>query len=384
VDSTTADRSPGPDDRSSSGTTYRDAGVDVDAAGSAVARIARLAESTVGGDGGGWPIGHFGGVYRLPAGGDRLLVASADGVGTKLKLAFALGGEAHARVGADLVNHCVNDILALGARPLFFLDYVAMGRLDPTTLETLVAGMSAACRESGLALIGGETAEMPGFYTDGEYDVAGFIVGEVAPDVAIDGAAMREDDVLIGLPSLGLHTNGYSLARRILGMTGDGETDRALLAEPLPGGAGETIGEGLMRPHPSYLAAVRPLLDAGLVRGMAHVTGGGLVDNVPRMLPAGLAAAFDPAAWETPPIFDLLVRRGRVSAAERYRVFNMGIGFVLAVAPDDAAAALALLGGRDAAVIGRVVPRADGEGPAIRGLFDDGADLPPARRTRER
>jgi phosphoribosylformylglycinamidine cyclo-ligase len=187
--------------------TYRDAGVDVAAASAAVTRIKARVEATYGGTDAA-PIGHFGGMYRLAAGPDRILVASADGIGTKIKLAFVLGGDAHARVAADLVNHCVNDILALGARPLFFLDYVAMGRLDPTALDGLIAGMADACAANGLALIGGETAEMPGLYAPGEYDVAGFIVGEVAPDAIVDGSSIREGDVLIGLPSDGLHTNG--------------------------------------------------------------------------------------------------------------------------------------------------------------------------------
>ena len=359
------------DESSGTATTYRDAGVDVDAANAAVDRIARLARSTFGGgpDGGAaLPVGHFGGAYRLPAGPDRILVASADGVGTKLKLAFVLGGAAHARVGADLVNHCVNDVLALGARPLFFLDYVAMGRLDPDALEGVVGGITAACRDNGVALIGGETAEMPGFYADGEYDVAGFIVGEVAPEAVVDGSAIRAGDVLIGLASDGLHTNGYSLARRILGLTGDPAVDRRLLARPLPG-ADETLGEALLRPHRSYLPAVRPLLARGLIRGMAHVTGGGLVDNVPRMLPADLAAEFDRTAWVVPPILSYLVEAGGVEPAERYRVFNMGLGFVLAVAPGDVAEALSGLGA-DAAVVGRVVPRGGAAFPGTRGLFE--------------
>ena len=360
------------------GVTYRDAGVDIDAASGALGRVKALARTTFAGGpagaGAAAPVGHFGGVYRLPAGGDQLLVASADGVGTKLKLAFLLGGDAHARVGADLVNHCVNDVLALGARPLFFLDYVAMGRLDADVLEGLIAGMAAACREQGLALIGGETAELPGFYAEGEYDVAGFIVGTVAPDALVDGSAVREGDALIGLPSDGLHTNGYSLARRVLGLTGDAEVDRRLLNRPLPGGEGETVGDALMRPHRPYAAAVRPLLDAGLVRGMAHVTGGGLVDNVPRMLPDHLAVELDPASWERQPIFDHLVEAGAVPPAERYRAFNMGVGFVLAVASADGPTVLERLSGTGAVVIGRVVGREDGAGAVVRGLTDGGDD----------
>jgi len=356
--------------------TYRDAGVDIDAASGALGRVKALARTTfVGGPAGAAaPVGHFGGVYRLPAGGDQLLVASADGVGTKLKLAFLLGGEAHARVGADLVNHCVNDVLALGARPLFFLDYVAMGRLDPDVLEGLVAGMAAACREQGLALIGGETAELPGFYADGEYDIAGFIVGTVAPDALVDGSAVRAGDALIGLPSDGLHTNGYSLARRVLGLTGDAAVDRRLLDRPVPNGDGESLAEALMRPHRPYAAAVRPLLDAGLVRGMAHITGGGLIDNVPRMLPAGLAVELDPASWTRQPIFEELGEAGAVPPAERYRAFNMGVGFVLAVAPANVPAALARLSGLGATVIGRVVEREGDAGPVVRGLTIGGDD----------
>jgi phosphoribosylformylglycinamidine cyclo-ligase len=307
----------------------------------------------------------------LPAGGDRILVASADGIGTKLKLAFALGGMAHHRVGADLVNHCVNDILALGARPLFFLDYVAMGRLEAATLEALVGGMAEVCQENGLALIGGETAEMPGLYAAGEYDAAGFIVGEVAPNATIDGSAVREGDVLVGLPSGGLQTNGYSLARRIVGLTGEGDEDRRRLAAPLPGGGGESVGEALMGPHRSFLPAMRPLLERGLVRGMAHVTGGGLIDNVPRMLSPKLAAEIDPRTWRAPPIFAYLVRGGRVSPVERYRAFNMGIGFVAAVAPDDAEEALSALAGSGAVAVGRVVSRGGEAAPAVRGLTDD-------------
>ncbi len=315
-------------------------------------------------------MGHFGGVYRLPAGPDRVLVASADGVGTKLKLAFVLGGDAHARVGGDLVNHCANDILALGARPLFFLDYVSTGHLDPDVFELLVGGMARTCQENELALIGGETAEMPGFYAAGEYDVAGFIVGMVDPDAIVDGSRVQAGDQLIGLPSVGLHTNGYSLARRIVGLTGDG-ADRARLDQPLPDGGGVSIGEALMQPHLSYQSLVRPLLDRGIVRGMAHITGGGIVDNLPRMLPQGVSAQLDSTAWTVPPIFSFLVERGGVSPAERYRAFNMGIGFVIAVEPDTVDWALqqlrALPGRASAVVIGEVVTD-NGIGRTVRGL----------------
>lgn len=348
--------------------TYRDAGVDIDAATRAVERIKAHAHATFAASDAAAPIGHFGGVYRLAGGGDRLLVASADGIGTKLMIAFVLGGEAHARVGADLVNHCVNDILACGARPLFFLDYVAMGRLDGAVLESLVAGMASACRENGLALIGGETAEMPGLYQPGHYDAAGFIVGEVEPSRFIDGRAVQAGDVLIGLPAEGLHTNGYSLARHILGLTGDPAHDRPILERVLPGGGGETIGEALMRPHPSYLHEVATLLEAGLIHGMAHITGGGLIDNVPRMLPEGLAAEFDPTTWQVNPIFRFLVSEGRIPPDEQYRVFNMGIGFVLAIPPERVNEALAAL--PRAVVIGRVIAAGDERLPRVRGLTE--------------
>lgn len=332
------------------GLTYRDAGVDIAAATTAVDRIKAHAASTLGAAAA--PIGHFGGVYRLPAGEDRLLVASADGIGTKLKLAFLFGGSAHRRVSADLVNHCVNDILALGARPLFFLDYFATSKVDPDTIELVVAGIADACRENGMALIGGETAEMPGFYGADEYDVAGFIVGEVAPGSIVDGAAIEPGDVLLGLPSVGLHTNGYSLARRIVGLTGDREVDLRALDQPLPDSGGQTVGEALLAPHLSYLAAIQPTLEAGLVRGMAHITGGGLLDNVPRMLRPGLVAAIDRTTWSVPPIFTYLVQTGDVPESDRYQALNMGIGFVLATARSELDRTLSLLPG--AIVIGEV------------------------------
>lgn len=352
-------------ENNSGSSAYRDAGVDIEKATAAVERIKAHAHATFRGSGAAAPIGHFGGVYRLPAGGDRLLIASADGIGTKIKLAFVLGGQAHNRVGGDLVNHCVNDILACGARPLFFLDYVAMGRLEPDVLVALVSGMANACADNGMALIGGETAEMPGLYADGEYDAAGFIVGMVDPEHFIDGHAVEQDDLLIGIPSAGLHTNGYSLARKIVGVTGEAATDRELLARLLPDGEGETIGSALMKPHRSYLAAVTGALDAGLIKGMAHITGGGLIDNVPRMLPDGLGAKFDRSTWTEPPIFQYLVEHGRVDPLERYQVFNMGIGFVLAVDPKDADAALNLI--PEGLVIGSVVDASDGTS-RVRGL----------------
>jgi len=336
---------------------YRDAGVDIDKAGQSLSAIKQLARSTLNAELQQSEIGHFGGVFPMPSGPDRLLVASADGIGTKIKLAFVLGNWAHRQVGADLVNHCLNDILACGARPLFFLDYVAMGTLEPATLEALVDGMATACRDSGVALIGGETAEMPGLYADGEYDAAGFIVGEVAAGHYVDGSAARDGDIVLGFPALGLHTNGYSLARSIAGWTGTADHDRALLEQQLGGVPAQTLASALMAPHPSYDSQVRPLLDAGLVRGMAHITGGGLVDNVPRMIPDGLQAILDAAAWKVNPIFEHLVQRGNISVEERYRVFNMGIGFVAAVRVGDVEEARVLA--PDALEIGRIVAAAD-------------------------
>ena len=314
--------------------SYRDAGVDIDRAAKSLGAIAGFARATAAAGAAG-DIGHFGGVYRLPAGPDRLLIASADGIGTKIKLAFLLGGGAHKRVGGDLVNHCVNDILACGARPLFFLDYIAMGSIDTVALEGLVEGMAEACSVNGAALIGGETAEMPGLYAPGEYDAAGFITGEVAPDAFIDGATIQAGDVLIGLPSVGLHTNGYSLARLIVGLSGNADEDRARLAVPLPGGTGESIGDALLAPHVTYFPGVYPLVQQGIVRGIAHITGGGLLDNLPRMLPAGISAVLDQQTWTVNPIFTYLVGTGNVEAREQFRAFNMGIGMVLAVRPAD-------------------------------------------------
>ncbi len=361
-------------ERRPAGMTYRDAGVDIDATSDAVDRITERARVAFGarptGDVGGpaTPIGHFGGMYRIPSGPDRLLVASADGVGTKLKLAFLLGGDAHERMGRDLVNHCVNDILTLGARPLFFLDYFSTGVFDRDAFDGFVAGLVAACQENGAALIGGETAEMPGMYAAGEYDAAGFIVGEVAPERVIDGSAVQAGDVLLGLPSGGLQTNGFSLARRIAGLTGDPDADRARLTQPLPGDERQTIGAALLAGHSSFRPAVAPLseVDETVVRGMVHVTGGGLIDNVPRILAADLAAEIDASAWAVPPVFTWLVSEGDVPFRERYRAFNMGIGFVIAVRPEDQTVALAAL--PDAVTVGRVIGRSTEDSEQVLGL----------------
>ena len=307
---------------------YKQSGVNIDAGNEVVRRIKALARSTYS------PnvlsgIGSFGGLFRVdPAWKEPVLVASADGVGTKLKVAFMTG--VHDTIGADLVNHCVNDILVQGATPLFFLDYLATGRLSPDVAEQIVSGVARACRENGCALLGGETAEMPGFYGDGEYDVAGFIVGAVERDRVVDGKAIAAGDVLVAIPSNGLHTNGYSLARRIVfdGMRLDPSVHVAEL--------GETVGAALLRTHRSYLREVQPLLAEGIVKGMAHITGGGLTENTPRMLPPGVGAEVNLASWSVPPLFRWLQQGGGIQDAEMFRAFNMGVGLVLAVAESDA------------------------------------------------
>jgi phosphoribosylformylglycinamidine cyclo-ligase len=353
------------DQRQSGAFTYSAAGVDIDAASVALDRVRERVQQTFAGTGAARPIGHFGGFYRLDDDGDRYLVASADGIGTKLKLAFVLGGSAHQAVGSDLVNHCVNDLLACGARALFFLDYVAMGRLDADVFANLVGGMADACKANGVAMIGGETAEMPGMYQDGEYDAAGVVVGEVRKPQIVDGTAIATGDDLIGIPSGGLQTNGYSLARSILGLTGEVEHDREILAQPVVGDPAQSLGEALMAPHRSFAAEVLPLARAGMISGMAHITGGGLVDNVPRMLPAGASARFDPDRWEVPPVFTQLVQMGDVHASEYHRVLNMGIGFVLATRASNTKSVLAAIPGSVA--IGSVVPT-DSDGRRVLGL----------------
>jgi phosphoribosylformylglycinamidine cyclo-ligase len=301
---------------------YKAAGVDIDAGNETVRRIRRLARGTF------TPgvlseIGSFGGLFHLDRARyeDPVLVSSADGVGTKLKVAFMTGR--HDTIGADLVNHCVNDILVQGAEPLFFLDYLATGRLSPSVAEQVVTGVARACTENGCALIGGETAEMPGFYADGEYDVAGFIVGAVDKAKVIDGRAIGAGDVLVALPSAGLHTNGYSLARRVFFELA-GWTPETFVSE-----LGTTLGDALLAPHRSYLSLVRPLLERGCVKGLAHITGGGLTENVPRVLPEGCAVQIDLDAWPIPAIFTLLQQHGAIDREEMFRAFNMGVGLVI-------------------------------------------------------
>jgi phosphoribosylformylglycinamidine cyclo-ligase len=309
--------------------SYSDAGVDIDAATRATDRIKELARATFN-QRTLSEIGSFGGMFdgAFPNLAQPVLVASADGVGTKLKAAFATG--VHNTVGRDLVNHCVNDILVQGARPLFFLDYVATGKLSPEVVASVVEGVANGCRENGCVLLGGETAEMPGFYGDGEYDIAGFIVGVVDRSRIIDGKTIQPGDVLVALPSAGLHTNGYSLARKLFFEVA-GYDPHTHLPE-----LGMTVGEALLLPHLSYLRPLEGLLDHGLIKGLAHITGGGLLDNIPRILPEGTAVKIEQGSWPVLPMFDLFRRLGNVSEREMYRTFNMGVGMVIVCALADA------------------------------------------------
>jgi len=306
---------------------YREAGVDISAADAAKARIKGLAKATFNASVL-TEIGSFGGMFRpdLSRYREPVLVASTDGVGTKIKVAILAG--VHDTVGYDLVAHCVDDILVQGATPLFFLDYVALGRMDPAKVEQIVSGFSRACAEFGCPLIGGETAEMPGTYAEDDYDLAGFIVGVVEKEKALP-RGVREGDVLLGLPSAGLHTNGYSLARKVL-LDALGHRVDTHLPE-----LGTTVGKALLAPHRSYLAALEPLLERDKVRALAHITGGGFPGNIPRVLPEGLGARLRRGAWEVPPLFRLIQKGGGVSDEEMERTFNLGIGMVVVVSPGD-------------------------------------------------
>ena len=309
--------------------TYADAGVDIDAANRATEKIKELARTTFNARTLS-EIGSFGGMFdgAFPSMREPVLVASADGVGTKLKIAFATG--IHNTIGRDLVNHCVNDILVQGARPLFFLDYIATGKLAPESITSIIEGITSGCRENSCVLLGGETAEMPGFYADGEYDVAGFIVGVVDREKIIDGETIAPGDVVLGLPSVGLHTNGYSLARKLF--FEDVANSPATFIDEL----GETIGESLLKSHVSYLPELAGLLDWGKIKGLAHITGGGLLENIPRILPDGTAVEIKRGSWPALPIFKLMQRTGNIEEAEMFRTFNMGIGMVIVCAPTDA------------------------------------------------
>ena len=328
--------------------SYKDAGVDIAAASGTTPKIRDLARSTF------TPgvlseIGGFGAMFaaNFPGMAEPVLVSSTDGVGTKLKIAFMTGR--HNTVGGDLVNHCIDDILVQGARPLFFMDYIATGRLDPEVVVSLVEGVSKACRDGGCALIGGETAEMPGFYADGEYDVAGFIVGVVDREKIIDGSAIRPGDVLVGLPSVGLHTNGYSLARKLFFEVAGWDVDTKVPA------LDASIGDTLLRPHINYEPTLRKAIGDGLIGGLAHITGGGITDNLVRVLPEGCGAEVDLGSWPVLPVFELMEKVGRVERDEMLRATNMGVGMIAVIRPD-AIEAFAATTDTPHFTIGRVVP----------------------------
>jgi phosphoribosylformylglycinamidine cyclo-ligase len=379
---------------------YRKAGVDIAAGDQAVELMRASVRSTFGVEVLS-ELGHFSGLYALtprlgpqPGGAEPVLVASADGVGTKLRLAISMGH--HDTIGADLVNHCVNDILTCGARPLFFLDYFATGKLEPDQVAGVVASLAQACRAVGAALLGGETAEMPGFYQPGDYDLAGFIVGLVDRRQMILGTRITPGDLVLGLPSNGLHTNGYSLARRALGLN---EADPVAVRERLvthEPRLGRSLGEALLEPHRCYLATLAPLLDQTthlapalahslnplgeplgepVLKGLAHITGGGLQGNISRILPPGTQVHLEWETWPKPPIFSLIAERGQVPAAEMPQVFNMGLGFILIVDPAEAATVMQQV--PEALLVGMVEPH--DEGPRVRISGMDSAPKLPLR-----
>lgn len=327
--------------------SYADAGVSIDNANRAVAKIREYARSTFN-ERTLTEIGSFGGMFSgaFPNMAEPILVASADGVGTKLKLAFETG--IHNTVGADLVNHCVNDILVQGARPLFFLDYFATGKLEPDVTASVVEGMAKACKENGCVLLGGETAEMPDFYPPGEYDLAGFIVGVVDKAKVIDGKSIEPGDVVLGIPSNGLQTNGYSLARKLFFEVGNYKVDT--FVDEL----GTTAGEALLATHQSFLPQLGPLLDSGKIKGLAHITGGGFLENIPRILPEGVSVEIDRGSWPELPVFGLMQKLGNVSDHEMFRTFNMGIGIVVICSGSNADTRAAAIEG--SVRIGTVVP----------------------------
>ncbi len=347
---------------------YRQSGVDIAAGEEAVERIKGLARSTfraeVLQD-----LGGFGGLFALDSGAYQrpVLVSGCDGVGTKLKVAGAFGN--HGTIGEDCVAMCVNDILVQGAEPLFFLDYLAVGKLEPEQVEQVVAGLARGCRLAGCALLGGETAEMPGFYPPGEYDLAGFAVGIVERDRIIDGSTILSGDVVIGLTSTGLHSNGYALVRKVLL-----EQAGLSLQERPEGLNGITLGEELLRPTRIYVSGVLPMLQQFSIKGMAHITGGGLPGNVPRILPEGLKAVIDTSTWEIPPIFELIEKLGPVAREEMYRTFNMGIGYILVTPPEEAAAIINALEEKDVSAIkiGTIAP--------LRSAADNLVNLVPGTR----
>jgi len=308
--------------------SYSDAGVSIDNANRAVEKIKNFARNTFN-ERTLTEIGSFGGMFSgaFPGMAEPILVASADGVGTKLKIAFDTG--IHNTIGQDLVNHCVNDILVQGARPLFFLDYFATGVLSPDVTASVVEGISIACKENGCVLLGGETAEMPGFYAAGEYDLAGFIVGVVDKQRVIDGKSIKAGDVVLGLSSNGLQTNGYSLARKLFFEVGGYKADTYI--EEL----GKTVSEALLEKHTSFLQPLSGLLDSGKIKGLAHITGGGFTENIPRILPENVSVEIKRGTWNELPIFGLMQTLGNVAEAEMFRTFNMGIGMIVVCAEED-------------------------------------------------
>ncbi len=347
---------------------YAQSGVDVEAGYEVVRRIKKHAKRTerpgvMGG------LGGFGGCFDLASLGlkDPILVSGTDGVGTKLLVAIATGK--HDTVGIDCVAMCVNDIVAQGAQPLYFLDYVATGKNDPAQIEAIVSGVAEGCVQAGAALVGGETAEMPGMYADGDYDLAGFAVGACERDQLVDASTVEEGDVLIGLPSSGVHSNGFSLVRKVLDQAGKS------FADTVPELGDKALGEVLLTPTRIYVSAVLPLVQKNLVRGISHVTGGGFDENIPRMIPEGLSAAIDLGSWPVPPVFSVIRNLGGIDPAEMYQVFNMGLGMVLAVRPGDVDAVVASLSSRDEEFyrVGEVVAAAcnTAGGPVIyRGSFE--------------
>ena len=335
---------------------YAAAGVDIDAQEKGLARVKKLAKSTFT-PGVLTEIGSFGGLFRPDLQGmtEPVLVASADGVGTKLVVAKVAGN--YSSVGRDLVNHCVNDILVQGAEPLFFMDYLGAGVLEPEKMVELVSGVADGCRENGCALLGGETAEMPGFYQPGDYELVGFIVGIVDRPRVLDGSQVRKGDVLVGLPSSGLHTNGYSLARKVVF-----EKAGLAIGDRAPWDRKRTVGESLLESHLSYLKSIRPLLGHPGLHGMAHITGGGITDNLPRILPEDTHALIRMGSWPVPELFHFLQETGEVDAEEMLRVFNMGIGMILAVDPSRLAEILGLLRsvGQKSWILGSLQPGGSG------------------------
>jgi phosphoribosylformylglycinamidine cyclo-ligase len=342
--------------------TYREAGVDIDAGESLVEAIKPLAKATArsGSDAG---LGGFGAIFDLKAAGfrDPLLVSTTDGVGTKLKV--AIEASRHDGVGIDLVAMCVNDLVVQGAEPLFFLDYFATGKLDVAAARAIIAGIADGCKQAGCALVGGETAEMPGMYAKGDYDLAGFAVGAVERDQALTGADVKEGDVILGIASSGVHSNGFSLVRKIVEQSGLGWT------EPCPFDQRKSIGEALMAPTRIYVKSVLAAIKSGGVKALAHITGGGLVDNVPRVLPDTLQADIDGSSWKPPAVFGWLMKKGGVPLDDMIRTFNCGIGMVAVVAPDAEARVTQALKDHGETVyrIGSIVPRAAGaQGCVVR------------------